>query len=82
MDLSPLSTRITCPRDDGVAVLLVDVETESVPYTDEDGNPLYYCPEGQHLVTCHRNDAWGGGKARALPVALAIYSPRSTSTTA
>jgi len=79
MKLSPLSTHITCPRDGGVAILLVDVETESVPYTDEDGNPLYYCLEGQHLATCHGNDAWGEGKC-ALSVALAIYSPRRAST--
>jgi hypothetical protein len=30
------------------AILLVDVETETVPVTDEDGHLQYYCLEGQH----------------------------------
>ncbi|HEV2581129.1 MAG TPA: hypothetical protein VGT44_09770 [Ktedonobacteraceae bacterium] len=38
----------TCPIDEEDAILLVDVETESIPLTDEDGNPLYYCMEGEH----------------------------------
>ncbi len=64
MDLSPLSKHITCPCDGSSATLLVDVETERIPCTDEDGNPLYYCLEGGHLVTRHGNNAWGGGKVR------------------
>lgn len=61
MDLPPLSKYITCPREGGVATLLVDVETESVPYTDEDGNPLYYCQEGQHVFPLKGENARGGG---------------------
>ena len=41
----------TCPEDEEEATLLVDVETESVPVTDEDGNLLYYCVEGQHVFS-------------------------------
>ena len=40
-----------CPEDEEEATLLVDVETESVPVTDEDGNLLYYCVEGQHIFS-------------------------------
>jgi hypothetical protein len=41
----------TCPEDEEVATVLVDVETETVPVTDEDGNLLYYCLEGQHIFS-------------------------------
>jgi hypothetical protein len=61
MDLSPLSTRITCLHDGGVAILLVDAETERIPYTDEDGNPLYFCLEGQHVVTLQGETLRRGG---------------------
>ena len=37
-----------CPMDQEEAILLVDAETETVPVTDEDGNLMYYCVEGQH----------------------------------
>lgn len=37
-----------CPMDQEDAILLVDVETETVPVTDEDGHLQYYCLEGQH----------------------------------
>ena len=50
--------------DEEDAILLVDVETESVPYTDEDGNPLYYCMEGEHTFSIESDDDWGGGKRR------------------
>ena len=38
-----------CPIDQEDAILLVDIETESMPATDEDGNMQYYCLEGQHI---------------------------------
>jgi hypothetical protein len=41
----------TCPVDEEEAILLVDVETEAVPATDEDGNLLYYCIEGHHIFS-------------------------------
>ncbi len=41
----------TCPVDEEEATLMVDVETETVPATDEDGNLLYYCVEGQHIFS-------------------------------
>jgi hypothetical protein len=36
----------SCPDDDEDGTLLVDFETESLPVMDEDGNYVYYCPEG------------------------------------
>jgi hypothetical protein len=40
----------SCPIDEEDGILLVDMETESVPEMDEDGNYLYYCNEG-HTFT-------------------------------
>lgn len=40
-----------CPDDSGWGILLVDIETETDPMTDEDGNSLYYCPEGEHVFS-------------------------------
>jgi len=45
----------TCPEDEEEATLLVDVETETVPVTDEDGNLLYYCVEGQHVFSVDKD---------------------------
>ena len=45
----------TCPEDEEEATLLVDVETETVPVTDEDGNLLYYCVEGQHVFSVNED---------------------------
>lgn len=44
-----------CPEDDEEAVLLVDLETETIPETDEDGNLLYYCPGG-HIMAVEADD--------------------------
>ncbi len=41
----------TCPVDEEEGTLLVDVETETIPATDEDGNLLYYCEEGHHIFS-------------------------------
>ena len=41
----------TCPTDNDQAILLVDLETESAPATDEDGNLQYYCEAGQHVFS-------------------------------
>jgi hypothetical protein len=49
MDLSALKYRI-CPYDQTLACLIVDVETESVPYADADGTLLYYCQGGGHTI--------------------------------
>lgn len=38
----------TCALDRGEAILLVDIETETIPLTDASGNKLYYCLEGHH----------------------------------
>ena len=50
MDLHWFKHR-TCPVDEEEATLLVDVETETIPATDEDGNLLYFCPEGHHIFS-------------------------------
>ncbi len=60
MDLWPFKHQ-TCPVDDEDAILLVDVETESVPLTDEEGNMLYYCLEGEHTFSVDNDDTWGSG---------------------
>jgi hypothetical protein len=61
----PFSKHETCPLDEDDAILLVDAETETVPYTDEDGNPLYYCLEGEHTFSLEADDDdWGGSKKR------------------
>lgn len=54
----------TCPIDEEDAILLVDVETESVPLTDEDGNLLYYCLEGEHTFTVENQPAYERGEGR------------------
>jgi hypothetical protein len=36
----------SCPIDDEDGILLVDMETESMPEMDEEGNYLYYCNSG------------------------------------
>jgi hypothetical protein len=59
MDLWPFKHQ-TCPDDGEDGVLLVDVETESIPVTDENGNPLYFCVEGEHTFTVDGDDVWGG----------------------
>ncbi len=46
-----------CPMDQEDAILLVDVETETIPATDEDGNMLYYCIEGQHTFAVDDDEA-------------------------
>ena len=53
----------TCPIDEDDAILLVDPETESIPYTDEYGNPLYYCIEGEQVFPlASDDDDWGSSK--------------------
>lgn len=39
----------TCALDKGDGILLVDIETETIPRTDKHGNRLYYCIHGSHL---------------------------------
>ncbi len=46
----------TCWDDDSEAILLVDVETEEIPETDEEGNLQYYCLEGQHTFSVDEDD--------------------------
>lgn len=59
MDLWPFKHH-ACPDDDEDGVLLVDVDTETIPVTDDDGNPVYYCLEGEHTFTVDADDVWGG----------------------
>ncbi len=52
----------TCPEDEEEATLLVDVETETVPETDEYGNLLYYCIEGQHIFSVDEDGGTSQGE--------------------
>lgn len=40
-----------CPRDHGLAVLLVDLESEQVPRCDVRGQRMYYCLKGHHVFS-------------------------------
>jgi hypothetical protein len=75
MELPALHTHITCPRDGGVAILLVDVETERLPYFDEDGNPLYHCLKGRHLLTGHRMIDRGDGRLNHYSTHPSVLCP-------
>ena len=46
----------TCPTDNGTGILLVDIETETAPDTDEDGNLQYYCMEGHHVFSVSEDE--------------------------
>jgi hypothetical protein len=48
MDVRQIKRRI-CALDQGEAILLVDLETETVPQTDIHGDALYYCLQGHHV---------------------------------
>lgn len=56
MDLQMIK-RHSCSLDQGDGILLVDIETETIPRTDGGGNPLYYCLAGHHIfsVDAHNN---------------------------
>jgi hypothetical protein len=54
----------TCPEDEEEATLLVDVETETIPTTDEDGNLLYYCLEGHHIFSVDEDGRASQGESR------------------
>ena len=45
-----------CPLDDGFGVLLVDIETETVPDTDQEGNRQYYCMEVHHIFSVSEDE--------------------------
>jgi hypothetical protein len=45
-----------CPSDNSTAVLLVDIETETAPDTDEDHNLQYYCMEGHHVFSVSEDE--------------------------
>ena len=47
----------TCPEDGEDATLMVDLETETEPETDEDGNMQYYCTEGGHYFSVDEDGA-------------------------
>jgi len=48
MDLEQVK-HYSCPMDQEEATLLVDLETETMPETDDEGNLQYYCLSGQHV---------------------------------
>src|SRR5260370_42283021 len=54
----------TCTEDEEEATLLVDPETETIPETDEDGNLLYYCIEGQHIFSVDEDNSTGNSASK------------------
>lgn len=42
-----VSKEHACPRCQGQSVVVVDIETESIPQVDTQGNPRYHCLECQ-----------------------------------
>ena len=46
-----------CEQDQGVGVILVDVESESVPRQDAHGSQLYYCLKGHHVFSVEADRA-------------------------
>jgi hypothetical protein len=46
----------TCPYDQEEGVLLVDVETETTPQTDDDGDLRYYCLSGRHTFSLDEDE--------------------------
>ena len=46
----------TCPYDQEEGILIVDVETESVAETDEDGDLQYYCMAGNHTFSLDEDE--------------------------
>jgi hypothetical protein len=50
MDLQSLK-HCLCEQDHGVGVLLVDVESETIPHKDKHGKRLYYCLKKHHIFS-------------------------------
>ena len=50
MDLQEIKYH-TCPLDEEEGILLVDIETETVPETDAEGNVQYYCRACSHTFS-------------------------------
>ena len=50
MDLQQIKYH-TCSFDQELGVLLVDIETETLPETDPEGNNQYYCLGGKHIFS-------------------------------
>lgn len=47
-----------CEQDQGVGVILVDIESESVPRQDAQGSQLYYCLKGHHVFSVEAGRAF------------------------
>jgi hypothetical protein len=50
MELQP-SKHAQCSHDKGLGVLLVDIDSETLPRRDRRGNWQYYCLKGHHLFS-------------------------------
>ncbi len=44
-----------CPQDQGEGILLADIETETIPRIDQNGNVLYYCLQEHHIFSVPTN---------------------------
>lgn len=68
----------TCALDKGDGILLVDVETETIPFTDKEGNRLYFCIDGCHMFAVDAQDHCIIYNTRALPLSLPPLPPPKT----
>lgn len=50
MELQP-PKHAQCSHDKGLGILLVDIDSETVPRTDRRGNCQYYCLKGHHIFS-------------------------------
>lgn len=50
MELQP-PKHSRCSHDNGLGVLLVDIDSETIPRTDRRGNWQYYCLKGHHIFS-------------------------------
>ena len=59
----------TCELDQGEGILLVDVESETIPRTNTCGHRLYYCTRKQHFFSVdeHGNVIKKEYRERLLP---------------
>jgi hypothetical protein len=65
MDLQQIKSHV-CPVDQEEAILLVDVETETIPKTDSEGNLQYYCLGGSHVFSVDEQGAVVQGEVQKI----------------
>ncbi len=66
-----------CALDKGEGILLVDIETETIPRTDKQGNRLYFCTHGSHLFAVDAQGHCILCNSRAAPLSLPSPPPET-----